>query len=247
MNKLVESLKTLGYSNKEALTYVSLLELGRATAYSVSEKSGLKKPTTHVILGELLKKGAVITIPGAKKKIFTARSPEELFTRAEEGFARAKKSLPDLLSMALESRSEFKTLYYEGIQGLKDSLYYKMKTVKKKELIGFYALVTKDVDPVVLRMFDVWGKDLKENSIRMRGFTPEHSSTERYRPASNDPYRDLRFLPLENYSSEISIEALDDFVRITDIRHLQIVIIDKPHIARTLRQIFEMMWQVLPR
>lgn len=242
MNKLVESLKALGYSNKEALTYISLLELGRATAYSVSEKSGLKKPTTHVILGELLKKGAVITIPGAKKKIYVARSPEDLFVRAEEDLQRAKKVLPDLISMATESRSEFKTLYYEGIKGLKESLYYKMESLQKKELVGFYALISKDVNPAVLKMFDVWGKHLQDNSIRMRGFTPDHPSTDRYRAHTINTLLELRFLPTELYSSEISIEAHGDFVRIIDIRHLQIVIIDNPHIAKTLKQVFEMLW-----
>ncbi len=239
--KLIESLKTLGYSDKEALAYLALLELGRSTAYSIAEKSGLKKPTAHVILGELLKKGAVITIPGAKKKIYAARAPEDLYVQAEQKLNHAKKSLPALLSMATESRSEFKTLYFEGLKGLIESLHYK-DSVSSKELVGFYAKADH-IDEETLKTFDVWATHLKKAGVRMRGFTPEHPSTERYRPLNDPFYKDLRPLPLDTYSSDVSVETQGDFVRIVDIRHLQTVIIDNPHIAKTVRQIFEMVWR----
>lgn len=237
MNKLTESLKSIGYSNKEALAYLALLELGRSTAYAVAEKSGLKKPTAHVILGELLRKGAVVTIPGAKKRMFVARSPDDIFAQAEQRLAHAKKSLPDLTSMAIESRSEFNTLYFEGVKGLMEALYYKDGSTPK-EIVGFYAVPDK-VDPKVMKIFDDWGNHLKKTSIKLRGCTPNHPLTDQYR----DSDQDLKFLPLPIYSSEISIEAQGSFVRIIDIKRLQSVIIDNPHVAKTVKQVFELVWE----
>lgn len=242
MHKLIESLKAIGYSDKEALAYLTLLELGRSTAYAIAEKSGLKKPTAHVILGELLKKGAVITIPGAKKKMFSARAPEDIFEQAERKLTLAKKSLPILESIVNESRSEFKTLYFEGVRGLKEALRYKETPETKDEIVGFYAKGEK-IAPETLKIFDAWGEHLRRSSINMRGFTPEHSSTDRYRPTNNTAYQQLKFLPINSYSSDISIEAQGTFIRITDIQHLQTVIIDNPNIAKTVKQIFELMWK----
>lgn len=241
MHKLIESLKTLGYSDKEAVAYIALLELGRATAYSVAEKSGLKKPTAQVVLGELLKKGAVIVIPGAKKRIFVARQPEDVFAQIEEKITHAKKSLPALVSIATESRSKFKTLYFEGLKGLNEALHYKNDTARK-ELVGFYATGEK-VDTETLKMFDSWGNYLKKIGVKMRGFTPDHPPTNEYLSKQDLSYQDLRGLPLDIYSSEVSIETQDTFVRIVDIQHLQSVIIDNPHIAKTVRQIFELVWR----
>jgi sugar-specific transcriptional regulator TrmB len=240
-NKLIETLKTMGYSDKEALAYLTLLELGQATAYSIAEKSGLKKPTAHVILGELLKKGAVITIPGAKKKMFAARHPEDLFAQAEKKLNLAKKSLPTLLSLGAKSKSEFKTMYFEGIKGLEDALRYKSES-SEKQIVGFYAMAEK-IKPEVIKIFDKWSLELQNNSFSIRGLTPEHTSTERYRSLDKQTRQDIRPLPLDMYSSDISIEAQDTFVRITDIQNLQTVIIDNPHIAKTVKQIFELVWK----
>lgn len=241
MEKLTTSLRVLGYSNKESMAYIALLQLGRGTAYSIAEKSGLKKPTAHVILSELLKKGAVITIPGAKKKMFAARPPEDIFALAEEKFNQAKNALPALRSMVVESRSEFKTLYFEGLNGLKEAQYYKMDSSTGKELVGFYAVAEK-ITPETKKIFDTWDKDLIKSGIRVRGFTPEHASTDVYRFNKNKHHQDIRGLPFNLYSSEISIEAQDTFIRITDILHLQSVVIDNPNIAKTVRQLFELLW-----
>ena len=54
--ELKEALQTIGLNEKECAVYLALLQLGRASAYSVAQKSGLKKPTTYVILDELIEK-----------------------------------------------------------------------------------------------------------------------------------------------------------------------------------------------
>lgn len=68
--QIIESLESLGLNEKEAKVYTALLQLGRVSAYSVSEKSGLKKPTTYVVLGELVKKGLVSKeVPRSRKQL----------------------------------------------------------------------------------------------------------------------------------------------------------------------------------
>ena len=53
---LVKALKNIGLNEKEARIYISLLQIGKTTAYQVSRHSGLKKPTVYVILEELIDK-----------------------------------------------------------------------------------------------------------------------------------------------------------------------------------------------
>ena len=61
-----QALKTIGLSDKESAVYMALLQLGQATAYAVAVKSGLKKPTTYIILDELIEKGLVLKVPQMK-------------------------------------------------------------------------------------------------------------------------------------------------------------------------------------
>ncbi len=240
MDRTVESLKKIGYSEKEAITYIALLQMGRGTAYSIAEKSGLKKPTTHVILGELLKKGAVIVIPGSKRKMFAARHPEDVFSAAQTRITEAKEALGVLSSLMAQSRSEIQTIYFEGLRGVKEALYYKMNSCRGKEILGFFA-TAENVLPETMLFLDKWGSDLKKEQIKIRGFTTEDETTERYR--TKNSYQEIKFLPKHLYSSKISIETQGDFVRITDIQRLQSIIIENPQVAQTLKQIFEIVWE----
>src|SRR3989338_8173947 len=120
--RIEESLRSLGLSAKESEVYLALLSLGQTTAYAVAEKSGLKRPTVYVVLDDLRKKGLVLKIPNAKKQVFTAKSPEEFFGEAEERLRIAKQSLPDLLALADKPEKNFKTLYFEGEQNVKQDL-----------------------------------------------------------------------------------------------------------------------------
>ena len=60
-------LEILGLSDKEARVYLALLELGTASAQTVSTKSYIKKPTTYLALEELRKKGLLTKLPKAKR------------------------------------------------------------------------------------------------------------------------------------------------------------------------------------
>ena len=49
-------------------------------------------------------------------------------------------------------------------------------------------------------------------------------------------------IKLVRYSSDQSIDTVQDFVRIIDYKNLQAVIIENTDLAATFKQIFEMLW-----
>lgn len=59
----IQSLINIELNEKEEKVYISLLQIGKATAYSVAKHSGLKKPTTYAILGDLIDGGIVTKVP----------------------------------------------------------------------------------------------------------------------------------------------------------------------------------------
>lgn len=54
--------------------------------------------------------------------------------------------------------------------------------------------------------------------------------------------RTMKIVPYEEYSANISIDIGDTFVRTLSFRDLQGVIMENADVARTMRQIFEMLW-----
>jgi len=244
MDTLVQQLSNAGLHEKEARVYIALLQLGRGSAYAVADRSGLKKPTAYVILGELIKKGLVMRVPREKKQLFIAKPPEEFFAMAEERLRLARKALPELITMAESQTVKVRTLFYEGINGVKDSLYYRKDEMKGKDMTGFYA-TAEDATPELMEIFDPYPENLKKAGIGMKVITPEHESTKQFLNKNNPNYSDIKVVSPSLYSGKVSLEVGDTFVRVILFKQLQSVIIESPELADSVRQIFNIVWSKL--
>src|SRR3990167_3843878 len=134
-----DALQNIGLNDKEARVYTSLIQLGETSAYGIATKSDLKKPTTYVVLEELIKKGFVRKIPRKRKALYEAKPPEEVFVLAKEKLEIAEKALPELLALKRGEQRKIRALYFEGVQGIKQILQYGLKEIKGKEIVGFAA------------------------------------------------------------------------------------------------------------
>ena len=238
-----QALQTIGLSEKESAVYTALLQLGQATAYAVAVKSGLKKPTTYVILDELIEKGLVLKVPQMKTLHFIARSPEEAFGVAQERLSLAKKALPELLAITKGKKSKVSTVYFEGVEGMKQLLEYKCKEHEGEEMLGFWATDT-NAHPELTEYFKTeYPKKMQRHSIRMRGLAPADPSLGDYRTADPGFGRNFKEISTKEYSSEVAITVSKDLVRIEDYKNLQGLAIENEDVAKAIRQIFEMVWR----
>jgi sugar-specific transcriptional regulator TrmB len=236
-------LQKLGLNEKESRVYLALLNLGQSSAHSVARTSGLKRPTTYVILEDLRTRGLVLKMPGSKKQMFSARSPEELIHDMKKNLADAEYALPELMNVYSGGNSRVKTVHFEGTGGIKQLMEYRTKEMRGKELVGFYA-TDMNADHGLVRYFkDEWAEKMLKLDIPVRMIAPEHDSLKDYREADAKYNRQLKTIPYEQYSSEVAIDVIGDIVRIQDYKNLQGVAIENADVAKTVRQIFEMVWK----
>lgn len=243
MNEIVKKLIPLGLSEKEAQVYVALLSLGRSSAYGIATKAGVKKPTTYVILGQLIEKGLVIEVPREKKQLFAARPPDDFVTQAKQKVLEAERLLPQLSALYKNIDIEkARTMYFEGINGLRQALWYKEKEMRGKELIGFFAS-GKQASKEMYDLFDEWNHYYVTHGIAVRGLTTYDESLETLlQKYGTSSLKNIRFLPLDKYTANVSIDAGDDFVRVDLIGATQAVIIESKEFAQMFRQVFELVW-----
>ena len=110
-----------------ASVYLSLLELGEASASSIAKMSKLPRSTTYLLLDELKKHALVSEVKGEKKKYFTPVSPERLKDLLDEKAREIRRIDLDLRTnfavvetLFENHRSSFpKVRFYEGENGLK--------------------------------------------------------------------------------------------------------------------------------
>lgn len=239
---LIAGLASIGLNEKQARIYLALLHMGTASAYTLSEHSGIKKPTTYVILDELIEKGIAHRIPRKGKRQYRPVSPETVIAHAERRMQDAREILPSLKSITSSKQGKIKVMHFDGVKAYKEALYYRINECIGKEIVGFYA-EAKDMSPKILEICEEYNAFTKNNNITVKAFAPDHPSLTNFRKTDKAFGRIMRILPYARYSSSVSIDTFADVVRIVLNKNNQVVIIENADFAKTVREIFEMVWE----
>lgn len=246
MDDIIKQLKNLNLTDKEARVYIALLELGPSTPYKIAKRSRLKRPTAYVIAEELVEKGLIIQVTGEKNKLYIARSPEDYFEEVEEKLFNARKILPELKALQRETSEKPNILYFEGTEGIKQAYDYRLKEFHNKEIVGFFARLDEVSDDLTEKVFLPWNKYKKEHCINVRGFTADDKKLQTYSDfftSSDDEGKILaRFLPESLYTADTSLEIFDWGVRIVIMDSKQALVMESEKFARTMKEIFELLW-----
>jgi len=236
--QIIEGLNDLGLNDKQAKIYINLLQSGQSTAYRIAELTSLKRPTVYVVLEELRLKGLVLKIPNAKKQLFSAKSPYELFAESEEKLERAKMILPQLLALT-KTENKPKTFLFEGVVGYKEAVNMDLEEMRDKEILGFYSQSSEGTLKVS-NVIDDHFKKRKEYNIKTRAIVPDHESMKdienRYGNFS------VKKISTDLYSTEDAIDIGENYVKIFS-KNLNTLVIKDKNIAKMFRQIFEMVWE----
>ncbi len=241
---LLTSLKNLGLSEKEAAVYLALLQGGQATAYQLAKRSGLKKPTTYVILDELIARGAARKSMKGRGAIYGATDPVELFVEARNRFEQAERSLPQLRALAASDKKMINASYFEGLSGIQELYKHVLQKNAGKTCLGFFAH-ERDTPKELREYWPILNAEMVKQKITLRGITTIDKTTKDYLEFKKMPkeFLELKGLSPEIYSSNVSIEVYGDYTQIVSHRHLQGLLIQNPDIADVLRQIFELVWK----
>lgn len=236
----VKLLKPLGLSEKEAQVYLALLKLGEGSVMEIAKEAGLKRPTVYVILEELRMKEAILKAPQSKRTIYIAKSPSEIYRNHSGQIEDLFHALPTLNAMHKKD-DRANILYFEGVKGVEESLYYRQSELKNTKIFGFWAKVDK-WDAKTKKVIDTWSKSLVNDGITIQAIAPNHPSLKEYRKTDNERNREVKVVPVNNYSSNTSIEITEFFVRITQYDTPQAIIIESPEFVKTFKEIFNMAW-----
>ncbi|NCU41730.1 MAG: hypothetical protein EOM19_03325, partial [Candidatus Moranbacteria bacterium] len=108
---LLKDLQSIGLDEKEALTYIATLEIGKGTAQEISKKSKVNRPTTYFVLKRLAKWGLVTPQNQEKKQVFFPENPSQIknILQQQEDALNKKKEGLDALIHKLESINAAKT------------------------------------------------------------------------------------------------------------------------------------------
>ena len=97
LNDEIESLKSVGLSEKEALTYLTLLQYGENQTGKICERTNIPSSHIYKILDNLLNKGLISYKIINNVKTFSASKPDTLANLFDEKEKKVKEEKKQLL------------------------------------------------------------------------------------------------------------------------------------------------------
>lgn len=236
-----QSLQNLGLNEKEARVYLALLDLGSSSAISIADRAGVKRPTTYLVLSELVRKGLVSITPREKKALYQAESPEKIAFLIEKQNQALKEVLPELLAHYKPGGSKPSVKLFSGIEGIK-TVYYDTLT-EGKEILAYLG-----VEQAEEHLKDFFQKDYGPKRVNAgifaRVIAPKTPSAADYCKQDARFRRQTKFIDAKKYPFTIEKNIYGNKVAI--ISHSKKehfgLIITSPEIARTEKSVFELIW-----
>ncbi|MDB5259265.1 MAG: transcriptional regulator TrmB [Candidatus Taylorbacteria bacterium] len=254
---LIRNLQKTGLSEKTALVYTALLEMGGAYPSAISEKTKINRSTVYKILLDLSIKGLITEIERGKKLYYQVEKPEKLVRyakaqadTAKDAYEKTRELIPDIAGIFAMSPNKPKIRFFQNADGIMSIFEDHVSISKKYEMLGFAntAELSRFFDPGFLTKYI---KKKEKIGITTRGFVPNtsgdrHYAEEFYKGVKESIKLKVRYIPREEFpfNGEITIYGTDrvSIINFDDRGIVGIIIEDKP-IHDMMTRIFELAWK----
>lgn len=161
ITELTNTLKDIGFNDKEIVIYSTLLPLGSASIRTLAEKTGINRGTVYDILEALSQRGFIEIEKRGSRRKFLVKSPEELLNSLEKqqrDLENHKKKvedvMPQLLSFYAKQGGRPSVEYFDDDEGIKRILEDVLDTVSKStHTKEYYVYSSRPVRQYLYRLF----------------------------------------------------------------------------------------------
>lgn len=256
---LLKKLQKSGLSDKEALIYVTLLELGGAYPSKIAEYTGLNRSTVYMVLLQMSVKGLVNEIEKKNKQFYQVEKPNQLLkyiknkvSIAEEELERAKGVFPEIEGLFSSINYKPKVTYFDGIEGVLSVYETHINVDKPYEMLAWANV--REVESLLPKdFFKNYINIKKKKGISSRGIFPDTNPDKTFIDRSYAGFRDeimpnIRFMPADKFPYEAEITVYGEKnVSIINLRKKKLtgVIIEDETIHGLMKMIFELSWKAL--
>jgi sugar-specific transcriptional regulator TrmB len=232
---LEKILTNTGLTEKEAKIYISLLELKEALPSVIAKKAKIKRPTSYLILDELVKKGLASKIKKGAYYHFQGISPHNLLEDQYNKYTSLEKALPELLKLHEIYSIKPQVSFFEGKEGL---IRIMEDTLTTKTDLLCWADVALATNTVLKDYYPSYVHKKVKNKIWLRGIFCYDKLALEYKKQGAEELREVYLIPKKDYPFKNEINIYDDKVAIISHQDGTGVMIQNQNIADTQRAIF---------
>lgn len=248
---LLKTLTNIGFNEKEARVYLTLLELNEALPGTIARVSGIKRSTTYLILEQLEKKGLASHIKREGRLYFQSCKPDLLIETQRKKYDEVKSHLSSLETVLPELnllQKDFTVTPQMSVFRGKEGLIQIMEdtlTVKDKMLLCWAnpAMVfdlLKDYYPSYI-------KKKVQRKIWLRGIFCHDEVAVQFKNKEHEELREVYLVPKDEFPFKNEINIYDDKVAIISHEDQVGVVIQNKNIADTQRAIFSLAFKYIKK
>lgn len=239
--ELNKVLKIFGLNERQANLYLTILQLGSASAYKISKKTKIPGATCYEILDSLKELGLVSVFRKKQIKYFTAEDPKKIVNRAKENIQVFEEALPEFNAMYRTLKFQPSVRFYEGEEGMKMIL--KEMLEEADEILSL-----SSADDLFEVLGDYWPKFLKERirrKIPVKTILIDSPKARERKRMGDQEIRQVRLMP-PRYSHHGFVAIWDKKVAIFSFRkEIMALVIESEEINRIHKSTFDFMWEGL--
>lgn len=151
VNNITEQIKTLGFSEYEAKAYVCLLKIQPATAYELSQESGIPSSKIYEIIAKLIDKKVFILVEKGKKKKYSALPPKEFIDSRRSFFDKTLTQLEGSLTTISNGIHASCIWNFTEHEFLLDKAERMIKEAKKSILLSIWERELSTLEPALIQ------------------------------------------------------------------------------------------------
>ncbi|MCX6744682.1 MAG: hypothetical protein NTX82_04120 [Candidatus Parcubacteria bacterium] len=240
-DQLTKLLQNTGFTEKEAITYISLSELGSGTVSQIAERAKLKRSIVYIVLEGLIKRGYISLIPDTKISRYVAADPTKIFQDLKNVTSNFKDALPAFLAIFNNSIWKPKINYFEGIEGVR-SVYRQTESAKEAYYISNTEAMIQYMPEEIEHWIDFFSKKIPSN-YKSKQILMDTPIDREFAQKAQSKNVQFKFLP-KGQTMDMDISLFDNKVALTSLKdHLFIVVIESKALYNSMKTIFDLLWE----
>ena len=242
---IIDQLNNLGLNGRQARVYLSILQLGPASAIEIAKHSGFKHPTVYDVLDVLKERRLVTESTINGRKVFAPEDPSSLLQMEEERRIMLESILPDLRDLYLGGTHRTRIHFYEGRAGVM-AIRTELLNVRSKEYFYFGAvremlkLSTPECEAEYVRQRirrGIWSWSIRNRAREM----PE----EEYMRPGEKNLRHVRYFPRAISDNISGLYLFDRTVAIASgLKENYTVFLESEELFILMKSLWQCMWEI---
>ena len=241
---LIHDLKSSGLNDNEARLYLAALELGEANISRLAKKAGIKRTTAYWVVDSLKEKGLISSIKKGNQVYYYGEDPHKIEDLLEEKKSSIRRIMPELMSFANLIDRKPKIRYFEGKEAYRE-VFKDILKYPNSEVLAWFDENFISVDQEFF--FNHFVPKRKELKIWARVIYPDNPQTRELVASNQENLIRSKLANSQNFKMDIEINLYGkNKMGIISYPEQIAVIIESQKIFEAQKNIFELLWNLLP-